>query len=80
MPSNASFIAEMSVLGVGLIAILGASYMLTKSDNNYYSNKSKTSSRSRSSNSNSNLTRRRTTSSDKYSITYKSRKSNSSKQ
>jgi hypothetical protein len=76
MPSDASFIAEMSVLGVGLIAILGASYMLTKSDNNYYSNKSKTSSRSRS----SNLTRRRTTSSDKYSITYKSRKSNSSKQ
>jgi hypothetical protein len=76
MPSDASFIAEMSVLGVGLIAILGASYMLTKSDNNYYSNKSKTSSRSRS----SNLTRRRTTSSDKYSITYKSKKSNSSKQ
>lgn len=76
MPSNASFIAEMSVLGVGLIAILGASYMLTKSDNNYYSNKNKTSSRSRS----SNLTRRRTTSSDKYSITYKSKKSNSSKQ
>jgi hypothetical protein len=75
MPSDASFIAEMSVLGVGLIAILGASYMLTKSDNNYYSNKSKTSSRSRS----SNLTRRQTTSSDKYSITYKSRKSNSSK-
>jgi hypothetical protein len=78
MPSDASFIAEMSVLGVGLIAILGASYMLNKSDNNYYSNKSKTSSRSRS--SNSNLTRRRTTSSDKYSITYKSKKSNSSKQ
>ncbi len=75
MPSDASFIAEMSVLGVGLIAILGASYMLNKSDNNYYSNKSKTSSRSRS----SNLTRRRTTSSDKYSITYKSKKSNSSK-
>jgi hypothetical protein len=78
MPSDASFIAEMSVLGLGLIAILGASYMLNKSDNNYYSNKSKTSSRSRS--SNSNLTRRRTTSSDKYSITYKSKKSNSSKQ
>jgi hypothetical protein len=78
MPSDASFIAEMSVLGVGLITILGASYMLNKSDNNYYSNKSKTSSRSRS--SNSNLTRRRTTSSDKYSITYKSKKSNSSKQ
>jgi hypothetical protein len=76
MPSDASFIAEMSVLGVGLITVLGASYMLTKSDNNYYSNKSKTSSRSRS----SNLTRRRTTSSDKYSITYKSKKSNSSKQ
>jgi hypothetical protein len=76
MPSDASFIAEMSVLGVGLITILGASYMLTKSDNNYYSKKSKTSSKSRS----SNLTRRRTTSSDKYSITYKSRKSNSSKQ
>ncbi len=76
MPSDASFIAEMSVLGVGLIAILSASYMLNKSDNNYYSNKSKTSSRSRS----SNLTRRRTTSSDKYSITYKSRKSNNSKQ
>jgi hypothetical protein len=75
MPSDASFIAEMSVLGVGLIAILGASYMLNKSDNNYYSNKSKTSSRS-----SSNLTRRRTTSSDKYSITYKSKKSNSSKQ
>lgn len=78
MPSDTSFIAEMSVLGVGLIAILGASYMLNKSDNNYYSNKSKTSSRSRS--RSSNLTRRRTTSSDKYSITYKSRKSNSSKQ
>lgn len=78
MPSDASFIAEMSVLGVGLIAILGASYMLNKSDNNYYSNKSKTSSRSRS--RSSNLTRRRTTSSDKYSITYKSRKSNNSKQ
>ena len=78
MPSDASFISEMSVLGVGLITVLGASYMLTKSDNNYYSNKSKTSSRSRS--SNSNLTRRRTTSSDKYSITYKSKKSNSSKQ
>ncbi len=78
MPSDASFIAEMSVLGVGLIAILGASYMLTKSDNNYYSNKSKTSRRSRR--SNSNLTRRQTTSSDKYSITYKSKKSNSSKE
>ncbi len=76
MPSDASFIAEMSVLGIGLITVLFASYMLTKSDNNYYSNKSKTSSRSRS----SNLTRRRTTSSDKYSITYKSRKSNNSKQ
>lgn len=77
MPSNASFIAEMSVLGIGLIVVLGASYMLNKSDNNYYSNKSKNSSRSKTSN---NLTRRRTTSSDKYSITYKSKKSNSSKQ
>ncbi len=76
MVSTGSFIAEMSILGIGLVALFGASYMLSKSEN--VSNKTKTT--SKKSTTSNNLTRRRSSSSDRYSITYKSQKSNSSKQ
>ncbi len=70
MVSTGSFIAEMSILGIGLVALFGASYMLNKTEN--VSNKTRRSMskpRSRSKSKSSSSIKYNT---NRYSLSYKS--------